>query len=450
MMVQAGASLKQIRKLLHRVALLLGLIVAVGAPLLAGVIDFSKLKNNLIFRADVISSQISAFANIQGKTWPYSSHRLPELVTIGDPSEEFYVVVDYVFGTDVREGIAVGTKLDDRTSYTVTVPVMLRSEIIGYVRITASLVDTVLLILEVFLLSGFMGILTYTLFFQIPMRVVGRSVDALAQSRERLKHEIQQKNTALQRTEIEAERAREASNVKSRFLAHMSHEMRTPLNAIIGFSDIMKNEMLGPIQLAYLDYANDINNSGLHLLGLVNALLDLAKIEQNKAEVHIEEVVLERVLEDAIRLVSEFARKQSIRIDLNVAGNVPATICSDRSKLLQSLVNVLSNSVKYTPEGGSVEIGVFLNDVSVEIVIEDNGIGMSEDDLTTALEPFGQVNNPLTSTTKGTGLGLPISREFIALMGGRFDIFSEVGVGTKVTISIPAEHPSAIQRNAIK
>jgi len=242
---------------------------------------------------------------------------------------------------------------------------------------------------------------------------------------------------AIERELREAIRAKEANELKSNFLAHMSHEMRTPLNAILGFSDIMKSQTFGPLGETYAGYANDIFSSGNHLLNLVNALLDLAKIENNKQDIDVSDIDLRSILQDTVSLLREQAKAKNLVVSTLIDNDVPNAIHTDRGKLYQILVNLLGNAVKYTGDGGRVSVRAWPRGDDVEILIEDNGIGMTDDEVELALKPFGQIKNAFTSDVAGTGLGLPIVVSFLELLNGSIKIKSRKGEGTTVRITVP-------------
>ena len=280
------------------------------------------------------------------------------------------------------------------------------------------------------LVSSILGFFAFLLFYNVPYRILMETIRALEESQSRLAGEVVQKN-------LEAERANEATKIKSNFLANMSHEMRTPLNAIIGFSDIMRTQMFGPLTGSYAVYANDIFRSGTHLLGLVNSLLDLAKIEHNKFDVNIDVVSLRDVITESVDLLREQARFKKQGLSIQFEPGLPEEITSDRVKIHQILINLLSNSVKYTSKDGQISVEVKSLGDRIEIAVVDNGIGMSEDEIDLALEPFGQVKNAMTANVVGTGLGLPIVASFIQLLQGEISISSSRNVGTRVTLQLP-------------
>jgi signal transduction histidine kinase len=234
-----------------------------------------------------------------------------------------------------------------------------------------------------------------------------------------------------------ADKLEDMNAAKSRFLAMMSHELRTPLNAIIGFSELVREEMYGPIgNDKYLEYLGDIHSSGKHLLAIINDILDLSKVEAGKIELEPESIAVEPLTKDCLKLVVGLADQNSIRFSAPAYNGV-VHVVADSRLTKQMLVNLLSNACKYTPKGG--EIGVTWAEAQgvVSVTVIDTGIGMSVADMDIALQPFGQVNNPMIKGKEGTGLGLPLVKALIEAHGGRFDIQSRRGVGTAVTLAFP-------------
>jgi signal transduction histidine kinase len=249
--------------------------------------------------------------------------------------------------------------------------------------------------------------------------------------------------TERQRAEDALREAKEAAEIanrtKSEFLANMSHELRTPLNAIIGFSEIITDELFGPIgSPRYSEYARDILASGRHLLNLINDILDVSKAEAGKIELHDEPVAVADTIASALRLVTPRARENGLTIDTVTAGD-DIVVNADALRLKQVILNLLSNSVKFTPAGGRVTVrSEILRDGRFMLTVEDTGIGIAEADLAVVLTPFGQVDSKLSRKYEGTGLGLPLSQALVRLHGGELAIASAPGDGTTVTIILPA------------
>jgi two-component system cell cycle sensor histidine kinase PleC len=245
------------------------------------------------------------------------------------------------------------------------------------------------------------------------------------------------------------ERAEAANDAKSQFLANMSHELRTPLNAIIGFSQIIKDEVMGKVGVPrYVEYANDIFNAGEHLLALINNVLDISKIQAGKVSLKEEPVDLHETVQGSLAAVSAQASKNKVALHVTLPEVLPP-IHADAVAMRQILINLLSNAVKFTSEGGEVTVGVERpGDGSLSLVIADTGIGMTEDEIVIALEPFRQVENALTKKFEGTGLGLPIARRLVELHGGQLEITSVKNVGTTIRAHLPPERVIVAQEVA--
>lgn len=229
-----------------------------------------------------------------------------------------------------------------------------------------------------------------------------------------------------------------ANQAKSEFLALMSHELRTPLNAIIGFSDMISHEVFGQIgDKKYIEYSNDIKQSGDHLLHLINDILDLSKIEAGKYQFEPSHFNLHAAITDAIRIVALAGQGGSSRIKLSLSDDV-GNLFAGRRSFRQIMINILSNADKYTPIGGDIKVSASNNqDGSIDIRVADDGIGISEADIKHVLEPFGQSRQDSSLTHEGTGLGLAISKQLMELNGGTLSLTSEVGIGTTVLLHFP-------------
>ena len=234
--------------------------------------------------------------------------------------------------------------------------------------------------------------------------------------------------------------ADDANRAKSEFLASMSHELRTPLNAILGFSEVIKEELFGPVGLAkYVDYAQDVHNSGQHLLDLINDILDLSKIDAGKVELREENIVVAALIADSASLVRERAQKSGVGLEILPGADLPLLI-ADKRLLKQILLNLLSNAIKFTPAGGRVTVKAAQDaNGGLRITVADNGIGMNPEDIATAMSPYGQIDSRVSRKHQGTGLGLPISHSLARMHGGELEVQSKPGQGTRITLVLPPQ-----------
>ena len=239
----------------------------------------------------------------------------------------------------------------------------------------------------------------------------------------------------------EARRRAEAANIsKSRFLAQMSHELRTPLNAILGFSEVMKTEVFGPHAIpAYKEYSADIHNSGVHLLGLINEILDLSRIEAGRYELNEESVSLAAIVEDCHHLLKLRATNRGISLHEMFENDLPR-LWADERAIRQICLNLLSNAIKFTPQGGEIWLKVGWTASGGQYMsVKDSGAGIPEEEIPIVLASFGQGSNSIKSAEQGAGLGLPIAKSLIDLHGGTFVLKSKLRIGTEVVCTFPPE-----------
>ncbi|CAO3418530.1 ATP-binding protein [Azospirillum endophyticum] len=248
--------------------------------------------------------------------------------------------------------------------------------------------------------------------------------------------------TELRARELEEARrqAERAIKAKTAFLANMSHEIRTPLTAMMGFAELLEQEVLGPHAIPlYRDYARDIAESGRHLMELINDLLDLSKADADRLELVDGTVDVVRVAIGTARLLTERASRHGVRIATEVPLHLPS-LRADERKLRQMLLNLLSNAVKFTPADGVVTLGSRVaGDGTLWLSVRDTGIGMTGEELAKALEPWGQIDSALARAQVGTGLGLPLTKRLIELHGGRLDVVSHRDEGTVMSLVFPPD-----------
>jgi signal transduction histidine kinase len=229
-----------------------------------------------------------------------------------------------------------------------------------------------------------------------------------------------------------------ANRAKTEFIANMSHELRTPLNSIIGFSEIIRDETLGPMgQKNYVEYASDIHKSGKALLKIITEILDISKIESGNRDLNESEFPLERTLKVCIDLLGPKVHERQISVEYK-AKDIPVLV-GEELALRQVIMNIYSNAIKFTPYGGCITFfSNFDHDGSFRLSISDTGMGLDQDEIRKAFSPFGQADNALDRAGAGAGLGLPLSQMIMELHGGRIEMLSEKGIGTSVTMIFPA------------
>jgi len=230
--------------------------------------------------------------------------------------------------------------------------------------------------------------------------------------------------------------AQVASTAKSRFLANMSHELRTPLNAVIGFSDVMGAEMFGPLLPRYREYTTDIRNAGVHLLNIINDVLDISKAEAAEFRVHLADTGLGAIFADVEMMATGLAAQAMVDVKFAPL-DAPVLVHADRVRLTQCLLNLVSYGIKFNKVGGDVAISATVQGKQVHIEVRDNGIGMAPGEIIEAFEPFVQLNSGYARRFQGTGLGLPLTRMLVEAMQGTLTVESQTGIGTRISMRLP-------------
>jgi signal transduction histidine kinase len=282
-----------------------------------------------------------------------------------------------------------------------------------------------------------------------PVKQMGRRFDELAAGNFSRRIEVPNRDelgtlaASLNRTTADLGRLygelEAASRHKSEFLANMSHELRTPLNAIIGFSEVLMQKMFGEVNEKQADYLKDIHDSGKHLLSLINDVLDLSKIEAGRMELDLSSVHVPTAISSAMMLIREGAQRRGIEPQQEIDTRL-GDIQADERKLKQILLNLLSNAVKFTPEGGKVTVSAHLDTDKVRIAVRDSGVGISVEDQASLFQEFKQFGKDAARKAEGTGLGLALTKRFVALHGGTIQVTSAPGHGTTFSFTLPVRH----------
>ena len=282
----------------------------------------------------------------------------------------------------------------------------------------------------------YLGMGTLSLLYLVVMMMTARSYNRSLSATVRLQIENLDLNAKLTAARNAADRA---SREKWEALGHLSHELRTPMNAVLGFSDALRREMFGPLgSPKYLEYSSHVHESGAHVLDLVNEILSLAQAETGALTLALQELDAGQCGRDCLTITSGLAASKGVRLDSDIPGALPP-IRADRMKLRQVLLNLLSNALKYTPTGGHVRLELAAGEGELTIRVRDDGIGIAPEDIPKALQPFVRLSNPLTQNTEGTGLGLPLSKRLVEMHGGTLEVASARDRGTVVTVRLPLD-----------
>ncbi len=265
----------------------------------------------------------------------------------------------------------------------------------------------------------------------------GDEIEVLANEFNRMAEQLADYTAGLERKVAEKTAQLELANRHKReFLANMSHELRTPLNAIIGFSEVMKEEMFGKLNPKQAEYAADIHSSGLHLLSLINDILDLSKVEAGRMELDIAAFDVAAVLSNVLILIRDRAQQGKLKVEL-VVQPVMAPVVADERKLKQIVLNLVTNAVKFTKPGGRVTVTAAQDETGLTLAVADTGIGIAKEDLAKVFAEFHQIHSSGEARFEGTGLGLALTKALVELHGGRISLQSEAGMGSTFTVWLP-------------
>jgi signal transduction histidine kinase len=270
------------------------------------------------------------------------------------------------------------------------------------------------------------------------LAILSRKNRALDLARTNAESSNAQLEAAVERANQMSVEAQAANIAKSQFLASMSHEIRTPMNAILGFSEVLQDRFFGPLNEKQSEYVADILESGRHLLNLINDILDLSKVEAGKITLQLSKVKVVEQAEKSLLMIREKAFRQGIELSVEVVPELRnLEIEADETKLRQILFNLLSNAAKFTPDGGRITVGIEVKEAFCVIRVVDTGIGIAPQNCTRVFDSFFQVEGNIVNKTKGTGLGLPLTKRFVELHGGSIWVKSELGKGSVFFFSLP-------------
>ncbi len=451
------ARLNRLRRILTWMAAAVAGAVALAVPLIFFLTAYHYESLRIEQTAQDRAHELSAFIYKHPDLWRFSTHRLEQFLRprFGDGRHYRMIGVD---GEIIASSQPTPEEDAVHGSHGLSIegvaPVLEAQNAVGTVHVIDSLWPILTTTGWIMLLGFMLALAIFVILRSLPLRALQERVAEMQENEQILQTQIADLKKARRKLEMQGEsltrladdlliardEARAANRTKSEFLANMSHELRTPLNAILGFSELMGNATLGPLgNPKYEEYTKDINDSGRHLLALIDDILDLSKIEADKLELHEEDIDVAMVIRSCMVLVNERARNGGVKLLTDLPDGLPA-LHADQRKLKQILVNLLSNAVKFTPAGGEVTLKAWWREDSGYVFqIIDTGIGIALANIPTALAPFGQVDSDLDRKFEGTGLGLPLTKSLVEMHGGSLDLQSEFGVGTTVTIRFPAE-----------
>ena len=448
-------------RLVRLLVAIFAIVMAIGIPTVHGVTQYIEEARLLHHTAAMMANRVARFAYLAEQTWQYQAFRITEIISDDLGLRE---PVRFTVRTAAGDLVATGGGFGQNPTIGRTVPVMIAGGKIGAVEARTSARGLLVSIGAAALCGIGLGLTAFLLLWALPLRALRRLLEQLRSSQQQLEAQVVETSYAydtLQRNHREAEEtadelvralrtaeeaehaAATANRTKSEFLANMSHELRTPLNAIIGFSEVMSGEMFGPLGHArYTEYAGDVASSGRHLLTLINDILDISKIEAGRLEFSPADIDVRGLMSDCQRLVRERAEAAGLELIFQMPSD-SLHVHADETRLKQVLLNLLSNAVKFTP-AGSVTCSAEPDTSGVRFRVRDTGIGMTEEELKVALEPFRQVDGAHNRRYEGTGLGLPLAKRMTELQGGRFKIESRPAGGTTVSVVFPRASVEAI------
>jgi signal transduction histidine kinase len=418
----------RLARLMHRLAWAVAAIVTLLIPASYFVVGYSYEARHLLTEAKLQSVSLSQAGDGALETWRGDPETLAALLPLSADAHKdvAYRIID----EEGRIIAVIGFAQQD--------PILTRGALLTFDDGDVALLEvqrSLLPLLSRTAIAAAVGIalaaVLLWIFWLLPTRIIDRVFDRLARS---------EGDLMLARDHAEA-----ANRAKSEFLAVMSHELRTPLNAIIGFAEMMQRGSFGPLgHKRYDEYVGDIHTSGRHLLEMVNDILDLTKAEAGKLDLVEDSVNVAEIADAACRMVAPQARARGIAVSNRISRNLPP-LRGDERRLTQILLNFVSNAVKFSNDGGRVEVDAYLEeDGSFAVVVRDSGIGIAEADIPRVMQIFQQADHGHARRYGGTGLGLPLAKKLIELHDGELVLESVQGLGTRIMAQFPASRVIAV------
>jgi len=382
---------------------------------------FQTLKNVIDFENAFLFYLNADYANLQYKT---GKNAAPQKIKLTKKTtNKIYDSESFCF--DGKSEMSKEFAFAGGTFFAV-IPLKIQSAVFGFIIIARN--EKAFSGEDLEILRAFGGICAYAV-------KDSELTDVLKMQFEILQKDVEEKSTAYKSIEEENQKMLEADKIKNEFIANVSHELRTPLNAIIGFSEILKSPVLGGLNEKQTKCINDIHASSIHLLGMINEVLDISKIEANAAKLNPSDIDFLRLITETGNIVKPLSEKKHIKISIQSAAK--STYFGDYQKIQQILFNLLSNAIKFTPENGEIEITANEDLDNFYLSVKDNGIGIPAKYHGKIFAKFVQLENDSLKKESSTGLGLTITKELVNLHQGKISVESKVGKGTKFTISLP-------------
>jgi signal transduction histidine kinase len=420
------------------IAVSVALAVALVIPALFFLTAHRYESARIALEADLAAERVAGFVDAEPDLWKRRKSRLATLMYPGGQRTHWrlYQIFDET-GVIARVGTTPRPPVISSS-----VDVSSGGQVVAHLRTTETMWPMLIETYWVACVGFGLAVAVFVMLRAFPLRAraLRARIDELELAKSRLEQQGAELERSAQRLVAARDEAQAANRAKSEFLANMGHELRTPLNAIIGFSDLIKAGTCGPIGNAkYLDYSDEINRSGQHLLDIINNLLDLSRIQAGKQELREQTVDVGALVERCRKLLAGDVKDGGLQLDVRMPAHLPA-LHGDPRKVEQILRNLLSNAVEFTAPGGTITVSVTADaGHGIAVAVQDTGIGIAVEDISKALASFGQVDGSLARQHEGTGLGLPLAKALAELHGGTLVLDSEIGVGTTVRVRFPPE-----------